>query len=1358
MKFLKKLNLTVVVFCVCCIAFVAFLAYNPSHAYFQVHKDALGVNTTKVDLLFDKYASDIDLTNYTGPALNLTGAEWGTEANPYIIRKKNHINNLAMLQKAGYFEQKEGQSFFVVCDLYGKPVAINCSEDSEMEIAPIGTPDNPFTGNISGAYISGTATYGSYSVSQSTIANLTIIAGEETPDIGFFGTLGYVGTYNEGKDATEDAAAVAPSITPLDGKLYNATIDNLLFADITVTDSQIAGVFTTWWGKFADDKTHDANKETHHVGIVAGHSKWATLTNLSVYYSPSSTDATSANVAAFQLNGKSSNETSNPSSNYYSITGILGTLEYTNPTKEYDTNNVLTKLDGTKAISDEDLKDEIVTGGGGEEGGMLTGYMRAENIFNRKDAANTPVELVPYEEAYDVKYVTEGGDLIFKAVNVEEKTGFWNRQTYRYYYFSDSIFTFAMSARGQVTDDNDTEEDLSDDTVITVDNKIDYLIQIWKLNADTSCPVKISLTEDTSDWSHSETGEKQYLFKLTATSSIANNGVYVLAYRDTNGQMYIFNLVNDNGYVSLVNTEPILDTEAGKSYGIEYIAGTDGKYLLYNADNTLISGATLGKLYNIVNNAAVEVAPEASGYIFYPRLPVLDNNGNPTTDEDGYAYQRVPIVDADGNPTEDADGYAYKRVTREDENGNTVYIREPQLDANGNYVYDENGVQQYRTDAEGNPIYVYEYLYSDTPLSVNGQLVYANYLYNEHHELLQDKYGNYIAGSPEITSKTISGTSYPCIKYDDDKNVVYTHYTMYDGYGNQLYRIIPANLEINSFHVVSTNSSYYTLAFKHLTSNYSITSADGSNRFGITASPTDYVYGAPSIQNDGTPAYDYDSGISQQAKLYWFDWDIASSQTNSLSNNFTVSGTAIFESTILGGTFTQTYYSQQLVFDTASKMFEPKMTYNSNNYVTPTIDSTEDVNLLLFSVSAVTTGGNTVDIPAMNFETSAPDFQFDASKHVFFSNNGGMTVTSNGTITTDSKLANTTYTVVPIEQLKWNNGSGEYLRQLNHAVKLAQATSGNYQLAFKNLVGNNTIGNILDFLIGQNTGGVVTAPIGKKGETYYTIPAGMIAFDIQKAAVDDPSYINIIVAVNPEQLASSIGVHGPMSETAWNSTFDLSNPLQSFPLPVSTPGVYSTDFATYKTEVSSYYTKNPDESAEEEYLQHKKTNGNYYTYLGGNIVLVGYTFTITEPGIYLLGSNTGPMTVAYFSVDGAAGAGGDGTGGSPLGDVDFVYDNGTDTIITVDKKFSGSHIVEDEDPTQFYYPSYYYVRLMPSVSSSITIPSEDLKVRRYLGNELNNRRRYIKVTKTQDGTVYVGLLDMYEDNLDPNSTGAPPTS
>ena len=130
------------------------------------------------------------------------------------------------------------------------------------------------------------------------------------------------------------------------------------------------------------------------------------------------------------------------------------------------------------------------------------------------------------------------------------------------------------------------------------------------------------------------------------------------------------------------------------------------------------------------------------------------------------------------------------------------------------------------------------------------------------------------------------------------------------------------------------------------------------------------------------------------------------------------------------------------------------------------------------------------------------------------------------------------------------------------------------------------------------------------------------------------------------------------------------------------------------------------------------------------------------------------MTVAYFSVDGAAGAGGDGTGGSPLGDVDFVYDNGTDAIITVDKKFSGTHVVADETPTSYYYPSYYYVRLKPDITAGANgkIPSENLKVRRYLDintdfeNLQNERRRYIKVTKTQPCTIYVGLLQMYQDN------------
>ena len=189
---MKKINLTAIVFAICCVSFLAFLAFNPSHAYFQSHAQATGVNTAKVDLLFDKFNADED-GNYTIGSFsgNINTDAWGTIKNPYVMTGKNHVNNLFILQRSGYFATKtttvettdaEGnvtkaevprQSYFVVSTKDGYPIAIDCGE---MTINPIGSATNPFTGNIQGAPLTGTAKYGSYTVSQSTIANLQVVA------------------------------------------------------------------------------------------------------------------------------------------------------------------------------------------------------------------------------------------------------------------------------------------------------------------------------------------------------------------------------------------------------------------------------------------------------------------------------------------------------------------------------------------------------------------------------------------------------------------------------------------------------------------------------------------------------------------------------------------------------------------------------------------------------------------------------------------------------------------------------------------------------------------------------------------------------------------------------------------------------------------------------------------------------------------------------------------------------------------------------------------------------------------------------------------------------------------------------
>ena len=122
-----------------------------------------------------------------------------------------------------------------------------------------------------------------------------------------------------------------------------------------------------------------------------------------------------------------------------------------------------------------DLSDEIITGGGGGESGMLTGYMLSENIFDRNTNTSGSISNLEgyYNLAYDTKDLKDANGSIFEYVEVTESNWleglFGGERKYRYYYFRDSIFTFAMSARGRVTG-----------STVGDDGKTDYLVKLFK--------------------------------------------------------------------------------------------------------------------------------------------------------------------------------------------------------------------------------------------------------------------------------------------------------------------------------------------------------------------------------------------------------------------------------------------------------------------------------------------------------------------------------------------------------------------------------------------------------------------------------------------------------------------------------------------------------------------------------------------------------------------------------------------------------------------------------------------------------------------------------------------------------------
>ena len=549
----KKIAISRVFVCVLLLLLTASLVVSfvaPSLAYFQTIFTSTGINSAKVELIFDRLDFEHDnvknAKDEAGNARFSATAEWGSEKNPYVISAKHHVQNLSVLQNTGFFD-KATQAYFLVCTPEGTPVAINCEG---MTMAPVGTHANPFTGVIDGAFAtsatevtytytprssSDTVAEKSYGVSVSTIGNLIVKASTSEPDIGFFGCVGYYGT------STVDPETSDPAV---DG--YAASIQNLLLADVTVSSvPTLKDSLAAWWaqvkatiqveeGKEAPEHRHE-DFESHHIGVVAGHADFATINNVSVFYTQG--------VQTFQISGSSY-------INYYSTTGLIGTLHYVNPTI---TSSGLLVGDGN-SISDSDMV-EVGLGGGGAISGTLTGYMMAENLFvEHENSLKAQGKEIDSDGIYDVKEMVmrnpkykEGSTNaeekdqykpLFETVTMQEKVNLLGSWTpVDYYVFKDTVFTFALSASSKDSANYAT--------------KTDYVQKLW--NKSASIPIAADYEDLTLK--NDPNGSAYVAYKLTPATSLDNGNHYVLTYHDKGNPDKLEDISDDKLYVF-----PIVDS------------------------------------------------------------------------------------------------------------------------------------------------------------------------------------------------------------------------------------------------------------------------------------------------------------------------------------------------------------------------------------------------------------------------------------------------------------------------------------------------------------------------------------------------------------------------------------------------------------------------------------------------------------------------------------------------------------------------------------------------------------------------------------------------------------------------------
>ena len=77
-------------------------------------------------------------------------------------------------------------------------------------------------------------------------------------------------------------------------------------------------------------------------------------------------------------------------------------------------------------------------------------------------------------------------------------------------------------------------------------------------------------------------------------------------------------------------------------------------------------------------------------------------------------------------------------------------------------------------------------------------------------------------------------------------------------------------------------------------------------------------------------------------------------------------------------------------------------------------------------------------------------------------------------------------------------------------------------------------------------------------------------------------------------------------------------------------------------------------SSDSQYLNVVYNGQDYTTMLQGGYYLLAYEFTVPQAGIYILATTDVCMQLVYCRVDGVASAGRDGSGGSLIGNIDFV--------------------------------------------------------------------------------------------------------
>lgn len=1235
------------------------------------------------------FINPVNGSNYTF----LSSADWGSAQNPYVISDIRHLQNLSALQDIGYFDEHFIQDnfqkadgnlvldangeriytagsnvkpYFLICKSTGEPVTIN---GTGVVIKPIGNEEFPFIGEIGGAFVEGTTMVNNLSSDTSTIFNITVQSKIAMPDHGLFGHISYLG---------QSPDEVAFKANAGSGKFlgYVSKVSDILMADVSlvVKNAGLWDTFVDWVGHIfsftetGQEEDFTIPHETNHIGILAGHVTYTDVNNISVYYS----DDNKVCIDLHDLATHKDDDTHTLKANYFSSTGIIGYIYSMNP--QYVGNEIKIGT-GSSTASVGSL------GGGGSASGVNPGYVLAAQMFDlysqySKPAIMTDDDLPTYKSGNN-----NLGYKILVSVKLTPKTENGQTSMVPTIIYTDEI--------GRALTPSTNTYSYTDSAGNTTNLRHWTYTQLGVDANGNQTSTTVTLADGPYFFCQMELADKDSVNGFDKDSN-GNNIFYPTYYT----------------YNSLTNT-------------IVEVKGTDDEETLigYKVSTT---GAPIAVVeLNIVSNVSSDM------FLYTAK----DKDGNPVCAQWYRTRLLSGILGWIGLNTTEATGryYFYDGVFTFALSGLQDAIREiwPAVVVEGEAI---STVPNFTLAPEGG---------WQTGIVSNG----------EHTVTLTPVTG--AVNTTDLYVLAFTGTDGEL--YFMNLNAAAAG----EGYAGQFAQASETDIfEDRVLTAVEGSSGAYkvrlgsTVMDKRLLDNYLI-SYNGTNEINAANNPDNklgiYIETFSTIRDQYivsrqlySGGEDYheatgEEGIGQYVyRTYNYCYPLTIQVDNTGGATIQFEGT--YDYYVVGG-----WNGRHPVWEKETGKSPRYMSYTAttNNYGISTNQFTlsETAPTNKPTLYKVTYGyekpadgevqlGMTVD---PNFANSVVKGPFPANQYVLYP----QSILGDGTngITThvsDDPI----YGLIDVAMLgkvkdddlfgTWKFEDGKLLGEY---TSNGDFTGLKYMFDLQNGVKYGTV--TANFLQGDWDGGdaFVKAKLGTDGAEAF-IPMGCISFKVNKdPAPNDPIKIRVIVAVPTSGVASNADYNEDYYFALWKSSVDAgtteqlehakNNAIYKFELPRSRP-LYrgETLVDTHAKPVKIRVDSNDN----------GKIDGDeattYETYLQGEMVLVAYEFTVTEAGVYTIGTTNedSPMQIVYFSADGVASLGRDGTGGAQLQGIDFVYDNANGKIVTVTDVAPDTIVGENYD---YYYPSYCVLYL----DNHLRFNNEFVRI---YHEEIYIRRQYLK--------------------------------